>query len=80
MPIILIHETYLLLSSTLLRVLQPSAHHAQDTPCQHLLSFFYVMHIALSDYMQNIERNKVFTIDFPLTKGLRYIIEIPPLF
>ncbi len=32
LPIILIHETYHLLSSTSLWVLQPSAHHAQDTP------------------------------------------------
>ncbi len=39
LPIILIRKTYLLLSSTLLRVLQPSAHYAQDTPCQQLLSF-----------------------------------------
>ncbi len=28
----------------------------------------------------DIERNKVFTIDFPLTKGLRHIVEIPPIF
>ncbi len=27
--------------------------------------FFYVMHMALWDYVQHIERNKVFTIDFP---------------
>ena len=80
LPIILIHETYLLLSSTLLRVLQPSAHHAQDTPTQHSLSFFYAMHMALSDYVQHVEGNEVFTIDFPLTKGLRHIIEIPPIF
>ncbi len=38
------------------------------------------MDMALSDYVQHIERNKVFTIDFPLTKGLRHIVEIPPLF
>ncbi len=42
--------------------------------------FFYAMHMALSDYLQHIERNEVFTIDFPLTKGLRHIVEIPPLF
>ncbi len=78
---ILIYETYLLLSSTLLRVLQPSAHHAQDTPTQHSLSFFYAMHMALSDYMQHVERNEVFTIEIPLTKGLRHIVEIlPPFF
>jgi hypothetical protein len=75
-----LHEIYLLLSSTLLWVLLPSAHHAQDTLYQHLVSFFYVMHMALSDYVQHIERNKVFTIDFPLTKGLRHIVEIPPIF
>ncbi len=57
--LILIYATYLLLSSTSLWVLQPSAHHAQDTPYQHLLSFFYAMHMALSDYMQHIERNEV---------------------
>jgi hypothetical protein len=78
LPIILIHETYLLLSSTLLRVLQPSAHHA-DTPIQHSLSFFYAMHMALSDYVQHVERNKVFTIDYPLTKCLRHIVEITPI-
>jgi hypothetical protein len=38
------------------------------------------MHMALSDYVQHVERNEVFTIDFPLTKGLRHIIEIPPFF
>jgi hypothetical protein len=38
------------------------------------------MHLALSDYMQHIESNKVFTIDFPLTKGLRHIVKIPPIF
>jgi hypothetical protein len=37
------------------------------------------MHMALSDYVQHIERNKVFMIDFPLTKGLRHIVEIPPI-
>ncbi len=42
--------------------------------------FFYVMHMALSDCMQDIEKNIVFTIDFPLTKGLRHIVEIPPIF
>jgi hypothetical protein len=42
--------------------------------------FFYAMHMALSDYVQHIDRNKVFTIDFPLTKGLRKIVEIPPFF
>ncbi len=36
--------------------------------------------MALSDYMQHIERNEVFMIDFPLTKGLRHIVEIPPIF
>ncbi len=30
--------------------------------------FFYVMHMALSDNMQHIEQNKVFTIDFPSDK------------
>ncbi len=39
LPIILVHETYLLLSSTLLWAFQLSAYHAQDTPYQHLLSF-----------------------------------------
>jgi hypothetical protein len=40
------------------------------------------MHRALSDYVHHIdiERNKVFTIDFPLTKGLRLIVKIPPIF
>jgi hypothetical protein len=42
--------------------------------------FFYIMHMVLSDYMQHIERNKVFTIGFPLAKGLRHILEIPPIF
>jgi hypothetical protein len=31
--------------------------------------FFYVMHMASSDYMQHIERYKVFTIDFPSDKS-----------
>jgi hypothetical protein len=38
------------------------------------------MHMALSDYVQHVERNEVFTIDFPLIKGLRHIVEIPPFF
>ncbi len=38
------------------------------------------MHMALSDYVHHVERKKVFTIDFPLTKGLRHIIEITPIF
>ncbi len=38
------------------------------------------MHLALSDYVQHIESNKVVTIDFPLTKGLRHIVKIPPIF
>ncbi len=39
------------------------------------------MHRALSDNVQHIdERKKVFTIDFPLTKGLRHVVEITPIF
>ncbi len=30
--------------------------------------FFYAMHLALSDYVEHIERNKVFTIDFSSDK------------
>jgi hypothetical protein len=36
--------------------------------------------MALSDYVQHIERNEVLMIDFSLTKGLRHIVEIPPFF
>ncbi len=57
-PIILIHGTYLLLSSTLLWVLQPSASHAQETLYQQSLSFFYAMHMALSDYEQHVKETK----------------------
>jgi hypothetical protein len=36
--------------------------------------------MALSDYAQHVKETKFFTIDFPLTKGLRHFVEIPPIF
>jgi hypothetical protein len=46
---ILIYETYLLLSTSLLWVFQPSAHYAQDTPSIPTTEYFCIMHMSLTD-------------------------------
>ncbi len=46
---ILIYETYLLLSSSLLWVFQPSAHCAQDTPSIPTTEYLCIKHMSLTD-------------------------------
>jgi hypothetical protein len=36
------------------------------------------MHMALSDYVQHIERKKILRLTSPLTKGLRHLLQYPP--
>jgi hypothetical protein len=67
-------EQYFTLS---LLTLRSSDYHAQDTPTEYLSTFCtcpYQLRAAFQE-TRSFQR-----LNFPLTKGLRHIVEIPPIF